>query len=170
MDTVDHPHVVQVTVRGGYCRYYSFGFVTGGGEVAVNTVGPLQVVAGVELFAVKRIPPPEYQLQSSVYSEWNNVVPMNLGALLAFPVGRLQPYVGADAVVAPYYKDGPTQHFALGGRLRGGLDVMVVDRYFGVNANLALGVWHGDRWTELQDGLHNTGPLPQISLGAFVGF
>src|SRR5690349_16284980 len=130
---VDHPAIVQVTARGGYSKYYAFNFITTGGEIAVGLpLSHLQVVAGAEVFWVKRLPPPEYQIDSGVYSEWQQVFPVNLGAIWGFPISRLEPYVGADLVAAPYYEG----ELALGGRLRGGLDVMIVD-HFGVNVNAA---------------------------------
>lgn len=166
---VDHPEIVQVTARGGYSRYYTFNFLTVGGEAALQLpLSGLQVVAGLEVFSVKRKPPPDVQIAEGIYSEWNQVVPINVGALYGIRVSRLEPYFGADLVVAPYYNDGDKQYFALGARARGGLDVMIVP-HFGVNANVAVGAWSGSKWEDLEGTLGNVGPLPQVSLGLFVG-
>jgi hypothetical protein len=73
-------------------------------------------------------------------------------------------------VVAPYYTgDGGKRYFAVGGRARAGLDVMIVP-HFGANVNVAIGAWSGSKWEDLEDTLGNVGPLPQVSGGLFVGF
>ncbi|MEZ4235629.1 MAG: hypothetical protein R3F59_05605 [Myxococcota bacterium] len=167
---VDHPAIVQVTGRFGYSRYYTYGFLTGGAEAAVKLpLGGLQAVAGVEVYSVNRRPPPDVALELGIYSEWQQVVPVNLGVLYGFQISRLEPYVGADLVMAPVLKDDDGQHFAFGGRARAGLDVMIVP-HLGVNANLAAGAWSGGEWDQIDETLGNGGPVVQLSGGVFVGF
>ena len=164
-DETAYDHFAQITVRGGYSRYYSFGFLTAGGELSLEVVDELQVVVGAEVYSVRRKLPPEVALRTGIYAEWAQVLPINIGAVYDIPLGRVQPYVGADIIFAKIYETS----FAAGGRLRGGLDVMIVPN-FGVNANLALGAWSGKRWPELEPGIGATGVLPQVSLGTLVAF
>ena len=46
----------------------------------------------------------------------------------------------------------------------------MVTPQFGLNLNLAVGVWSGSRWGEVQEGIGNSGVLPQLSLGTVISF
>lgn len=155
----------QVSLRGGYCRYYSFGFLTVGGEAAVRVVGNLHVLAGVEVFAVRRVNPSEIALATGVYSYWDQVVPLNLGVMYEFIDGPVQPYAGLDAIAGSYYQG----NFAIGGRVRGGVDVMVIE-HLGLNLNVAVGAWSGSEWGKVETGTGTFGLLPQISAGTVIAF
>ncbi|MCB9697829.1 MAG: hypothetical protein H6738_13690 [Alphaproteobacteria bacterium] len=165
----DVGHTVQVTGRGGFSKYYAFNFVTGGAEIGVAAYRGLHLVAGAEVYAVKRVLPPDLQLETGIYSEWNTIFPLNLGMLYKFPIGIAQPYVGADAIFVQYYKDEIGSDWAGGGRLRGGVDLMFIDN-FGLNINVAAGGWFGQNWSLIQQNVGTSGFLPQASGGMVVAF
>ncbi len=162
-------HTVQFTARGGFSKYYAFNFVTGGAELGVAAVGGLHLVGGVEVYAVKRVLPPDVQLETGIYSQWNTIFPLNAGLLYKFPIGMAQPYVGADAIFVQYYQDDIGADWAGGGRFRTGVDLMFVDN-FGLNVNVAAGAWFGQNWSLIQEDVGNAGFLPQVSAGTVVAF
>ncbi|MEZ4238121.1 MAG: hypothetical protein R3F59_18635 [Myxococcota bacterium] len=165
----DIGHVVQLTARGGYSRYYTFDFFTGGGEFAVAAAKGFHLLAGVELYAVERELPPDVASAVGIAKEWNFIFPLNVGAIYKFPVGIVQPYVGADTIFVQYYKDEVGADWAVGGRARAGADFMVHPN-FGFNVNFAAGVWSGQNWGLIEQGVGQTGFLPQVSLGTVVAF
>ncbi|HHO52376.1 MAG TPA: hypothetical protein ENK18_16270 [Deltaproteobacteria bacterium] len=151
----------QLTLRGGYAKYYAFDFITGGAEAAVRVLDNLHVVAGLETYSVNRDLPPDVALIEGQLTKWNTIFPINAGALYKFQiVDIVEPYAGADLILSQYTDTA----WAVGARARGGLDVMFIDN-LGANVNLALGGWSGQRWEELQPGLKSAGLLPQISGG-----
>jgi hypothetical protein len=156
---------LQVTARGGYSRYGSLGFVTGGAEVGVKLVKGLHAIAGVETYGVKRTLPPDQALEEGVYSRWNWMYPLNIGVIYKLPIGPVEPYAGADAILANYSEGAWT----VGGRLRVGADYMFIP-HVGANLNVALGAWSGDEWDVVDVGVPNTGFLPQVSGGLVVAF
>ncbi len=162
-------HTVQVTGRAGYSKYYKFDFITGGAEAAVRVSDGVHVLAGVEVYAVNRVLPPELQFQTGLYSEWNTIFPINLGLMYKFNFGMFQPYVGADAIFVQYYKDAIGSDWAGGGWARAGLDVMFI-KSFGVNVNVAAGGWSGKNWGLIEQGVASAGFLPQVSGGTVVSF
>jgi hypothetical protein len=159
----------QLTVRGGYSKYYRFNFATFGGEVAFGVTEGLFLVAGMEMYAVQRVLPPELQLETGIYSQWNYIFPGNLGAVYKLPLGIVQPYVGADTIFVQYYKDEIGADWAIGARFRTGADFMV-HRNFGFNVNLAAGAWSGQNWSLIEQGVGRAGFLPQVSAGTLVAF
>jgi hypothetical protein len=165
----DIDHVVQLTARGGYSRYYSFNFLTGGGEVAVAAAKGFHLLAGVEMYAVQRTLPPDVASAVGIFREWNFIFPLNVGGLYKFPIGRVQPYVGADTIFVQYYKDEVGADWAVGGRVRAGADMMVHPN-FGFNLNVAAGVWSGQNWGLIEANVGQTGFLPQVSAGTVVAF
>jgi hypothetical protein len=162
-------HVVQFTVRGGYSKYYDFDFFTGGGEAGVAVAQGLHLVAGVELYAVERVLPTDLQLETGIYSQWNFIFPANLGAIYKFPLGMAQPYVGADTIFVQYYKDEIGSDWAVGARVRAGVDLMLIPN-FGFNLNLAAGGWSGQNWGLIEYGVKKAGFLPQVSAGTVLAF
>lgn len=160
---------VNVTVRGGYSTYYEFQFVTGGAEVGVP-LGPINIVAGLETYAVQRTLPPEVQLQTGQIFEWNTIFPMNLGVLYRIETGSsLRPYVGADGILVQYYRDEIGGDWAGGARARGGADYFLTQN-LGVNVNLAAGMWSGKNWPLIEPGVEASGLLPQVSGGIVAAF
>lgn len=166
---VEYDDVFHVTVRGGISPYYSLNFATVGVEGAFRVAGPLHVIAGAEMYVVKRTPPPNVQLETGQYYTWEQIIPLNAGALYEFGKGPVQPYVGADLLVATYYNDDTRSYLAMGARLRGGVDWMLLP-HLGLNANLALGTWSGSKWESVEVGIRPFGLLPQLSAGALVAF
>ncbi len=161
--------VLQVTARGGYSRYYSFNFITAGGELAVPLIAGLHALAGVEAYSVNRVLPQDQQVVTGYYSKWDTIFPVNTGAMYKFNAGIAQPYVGADVIFVQYYKDAIGSDWAAGGRLRGGVDIMVV-KNFGFNLNVAVGGWTGKNWSLIEAGLGQAGVLPQVSGGTVIAF
>lgn len=157
------------TARGGYSSYGVFDFATVGGEVSVKLVDFLEVVAGVEAFAVRRTPPEALVLAEGVVAKWDFIYPMNVGLVYRVPIDAITPYVGADFVGVRYYHDEIGSDWAGGGRLRGGVDWMATQN-FGLNVNLAVGAWTGKNWGLIEEGLKTTGFLPQISAGTVLQF
>jgi hypothetical protein len=159
----------QITGRAGYSRYYTFDFTTAGGEVGVRLIEGLRAIGGVEMYAVNRELTPEEQVETGLASEWNFIFPMNVGLVYEFKFGMFEPYVGADMIVVRYYKDEVGADWAGGARMRAGADLMVSD-HVGINLNLAAGFWTGQNWIYIQEGLRETGFLPQVSGGMVVAF
>ena len=161
---------VRLAVRGGYSNYYAFDFVTGGIEGAVRLgQGGVQLVAGVEMYAVNRVLPPHIQIEEGVYSEWDLIYPLNAGLVYQFGEGALRPYLGADGILVQYFRDEVGGDWAGGARFRLGMDYMVVDS-FGLNVNVAAGAWTGQNWGLIEQGVRETGFLPQVSAGAVFAF
>jgi hypothetical protein len=165
----DIGHVLQLTARGGFTKYYKFNFLSGGGEAAVAVYDGLHLMAGMEVYGVKRVLPPDLQVKTGIYSQWNYIFPMNVGLMYKFPLGMAQPYVGADMIFVQYYKDAFGADWAGGGRVRTGADFMVIPN-FGFNVNLAVGAWTGQNWGLIEQGVGKTGLLPEISAGTVFAF
>ena len=163
-------NTMQITARAGYSKYFVFDFATVGGEIAVPVYEGFHLMAGVEGYAVNRVLPPELQLATGIYSEWNTIFPMNVGGMYKFtPGGVFQPYVGGDVIFVQYYKDEIGADWAGGARLRAGTDLMIV-KNFGININLAVGGWTGKNWSLIEQGLQPSGLLPQVSGGTVIAF
>ncbi|MEQ1572404.1 MAG: hypothetical protein ABMA64_42680 [Myxococcota bacterium] len=160
---------VGLAARGGLNRFGSWNMLTAGVEAQGYVTPALRVVVGKEVFTVRRVLPPELQLDSGVYSEWESIWPWSAGALYGFDLGRADPYAGVDLVAARYLKDRDGSEWSLGGRLRGGVDLELVP-HLAYNANLAIGLWSGERWDVIEAGLPNTGLVAQISTGLAVSF
>ena len=165
----EYEDIVHVTVRGGISPYFSLNFATVGVEGAFRVAGPLHVIAGAEMYVVKRTPPPNVQLETGDYFVWEQIIPVSAGAVYEFGDGPVQPYAGLDLIVASYYKDDSKSYLAMGARLRGGVDWML-SPHLGLNANLAVGTWSGSKWENVEVGIRSFGILPQISAGALVAF
>lgn len=159
--------VVRLSARGGYTNYSRLDFVTGELEGAFRIGGKFYGVAGVAVYGVLLETPVQRQLDTGKLKEWAAMAPLHLGARYQFSVlnGDWLPFAGADVLTARYYQgDEGEGAWAIGGRLRGGLDWMVVDS-FGIHANVGLGWWWGDRWDELATGLPESGVVLQVSAG-----
>ncbi len=163
------PTRVQIALRGGYSRYFGFNFITAGGELAVSPVKSLYLLGGVEVYSVRRQMPGDPE-GLTVITQWNFIYPVNVGAVYKFGNGIAKPYIGADVIFAPYYYDADNKpSIAVGGRVRGGVDLMVV-RNFGFNLNLSAGAWYGKDWSIVQPQVGSAGFLPQVSAGTVIAF
>jgi hypothetical protein len=171
MDSNLDSEVVNITLRGGLSKYYSFLFFTGGAEVGVPVGSlPIDVIVGVEIYAVQRNLPPEVQVVTGQLWEWNTIYPMNLGAVYRLDTGGVaRPYVGMDFIMAQYYRDEIGADWAGGARARGGVDLFVSPN-FGLNVNLAAGGWLGKNWPYIEPGVLASGVLPQLSGGTVIRF
>jgi hypothetical protein len=162
-------HLVEIAVRGGYSRYYQFGFISGGGELALALAPHVFAVGGVEAWSIQRAVPPDLQRDGQT-REWNVLLPGNVGVVYKGGRGAVRPYIGADGVFTSYYRDENGQSsIAAGARLRAGADFMVSD-HFGFNANLAAGFWSGKNWTLIEEGVGTAGLLSQGSAGLTFAF
>ncbi len=160
---------LQFTLRGGYSNYYRFNFMTIGGEVGVPVVAGLNVLAGMEAYGTSRTLPPDLAALEGETSSWETIFPMNLGAMYKFTGGIIQPYAGADTIFVQYYRDDVGADWAAGLRARGGADFMLIDN-FGLNVNVAFGMWSGQNWPLIEQGVGSSGLLPQISGGTVLAF
>jgi len=161
--------ILQLTARGGVAKYYSFDFVTAGGELAVPVASGLHVIAGFETYAVQRTLPPEIQVLTGQFTEWNTIFPLNMGVIYKIPLGLVQVYGGADGITVQYYRDEIGADWAGGARARLGADVMLSDN-LGVNVNSAIGFWNGANWPYIEPGVGASGPLPQVNGGVVAMF
>jgi len=164
-DTDEALSRVRVTARGGYTNYSRLHFVTGEAEVAVRAIAGLHGVAGVAVYGVNLLPPPQRQQSTGRLREWAALAPFHVGARYQLAITDwLQPFAGVDLLTGRYYQGEDGGAWAVGGRLRIGLDAMLTE-HVGVHGNLGIGVWTGDRWSDLLVGMPDAGPLPQASLG-----
>lgn len=160
---------VQIMIRAGYSKYYDFDFVTAGGELAIGAAKHVYILAGIETYNVQRAVPENMQVNGRL-SEWNTIYPINAGLVYKGGEGKVHPYIGADVILAPYYFDTNGQaSWATGGRVRGGVDLMVADN-FGFNFNVGVGAWHGADWAIVQRDTKATGILPQVNAGTVIAF
>ena len=162
---------VNITARAGYSTYYKFQFVTGGAEVGVAPLPvPLNFVLGIEVYNVQRTLPPDIQVQTGQIFEWNQIFPLNAGLLYRIDTGsNLRPYIGADGILVQYYRDEVGGDWAAGPRARGGVDYFF-NQNFGLNVNVAAGLWVGQNWPLIEPGVGQSGLLPQVSAGAVAAF
>lgn len=166
--TVAEDRRIEAVVHGGGATYTPFGFVTYGAEAGVRVVSGVFVVAGVDSWGTNRILPPELQLETGIYNEWNWIQPFHAGAVFKLEVGPLEPYVGADALVGNYYRDVNGAQWAFGGRARLGADWWFVEN-LGLEVDLAPGVWSGASWPEIDDRAKTVGPVLSASAGLKFG-
>lgn len=159
---------VHIAVRGGFLKYGLFNFGDVSGEIQVRTVGGLFIAAGADLAIVRRAQPQSVIDDGGPPVVTNFIVPAHFGLLYRFKPGKFQPYVGADAILAQYYRDPETGRgaIAFGARARGGFDYLF-SRNFGINLDLALGFWLGDQWPQVDQRLPTLGFLPYVG-GGFV--
>ncbi len=166
----ERPHIVQITARGGFSKYYAFNFLTAGGEVAVRAADRLHFIAGVEVYGVNLEYTPEEQLEFGQLRYWDAVFPIHFGFLYEFPVNEsVKPYAGLEIILAQYFIDDVGADWAGGPRLRGGVDWMIAEN-FGLNFNVALGGWLGQNWPFIDPRLRRVGLLPQATVGPLVSF
>ncbi|MCB9684013.1 MAG: hypothetical protein H6738_01330 [Alphaproteobacteria bacterium] len=166
--TAAEGHRLEVVAHGGGATYAPFAFVTFGAEVGVRTVSGVFVVAGVDVWGTNRILPPELQLDTGIYNQWNWMQPLHLGAVFKLEVGPIEAYAGADALACNYYRDADGAAWAFGGRARLGADWYFLDN-LAVEVDLAPGVWSGGAWPDIDDRARSLGPVLTGSAGIKFG-
>ena len=154
--------------RLGYSNFQTLNFLTYGIEGAFQVQDMLAIVAGLEAYSVRRELPVELVPQGEPAVQWNTILPFNLGVLYKPSATDIRPYVGAGAQIIPGYVKS-TGGAAYGFRGRGGVDFILADN-FGLNLNVAAGIWSGEHFNEVQEGLKPTGLVPQISGGTIFIF
>jgi len=163
---------VQITLRAGYAKYYVLDFITYGGEVTipVSDTG-LNLVAGVEAYSTQREIPEELWPVLGRVAEWNTIFPLSGGLQYKFwSDGGVTPYVKADVIAAQYFVNEQNQpSWSLGARGRAGLDIAITEQV-GINMNASFGAWQGADWVIIEEGMGNSGTLPQISAGTVFSF
>jgi hypothetical protein len=158
----------SLTGRIGYAPFEGLDFVTYGVELAYMATTNLAIAGGIEAYSVKRTIPPALLDEGEPAEQWNTILPINFGLQGRFGQGVARPYVGADVVLIPgYVKE--AGGVAVGGRGRLGLDLLLSDG-FGLNLNGALGVWSGENFSQVQEGVSGSGLSPQISAGTVLRF
>jgi len=157
-----------LTGRVGYSNFQGLNFLTYGIEAAFQVQDNLAIVAGLEAYSVRRALPPEIVPEGQPAVQWNTILPFNAGLLYKPSHSDIRPYVGAGMQVIPGYVKS-TGAVALGFRARGGVDFVLADN-FGLNLNAAAGMWTGEHFGEVSEGLKATGLVPQISGGTVFLF
>ena len=159
---------LALAARVGFSGFQKLGFLTYGAELAFHPVSSVAIVAGAEAYSVKRNIPAALQEVGGATSEWNTILPINLGALYQLGKANTHPYLGADLVMIPSYVK-EAGGMAIGGRARAGVDFLLSDR-MGINVNGALGLWSGKNFSLVASGVANAGLAPQISGGTVFLF
>lgn len=170
---------VHIAVRGGYTNFGVFHFATGGGEFKVHAAGGLFITLGIDAHIVRREKAPalvaaedcKVPLDASGRCiETGFIFPFNLGVLYHFKGGRFQPYLGADAIAAQYFRDPAGQNkWTFGARARLGADFLVSD-HFGFNLDVAAGFWLGEDWPQVDPRLRPIGFAPHVGAGLVFAF
>jgi len=157
-----------LTGRAGYSKFQSLNFLTYGIEGAFQIQDTFALIAGLEAFSVRRALDPTEVPVGQPAVVWNTILPFNLGMLYKPSNSDVRPYVGFGGQIIPGYvkSEGAT---AYGFRARAGVDYIMTDN-FGLNLNLAAGVWSGEHFSQVQDDLEPTGMVPQISGGTILLF
>lgn len=185
-----------ITTRGGFTHYGVFNFGTVGAELGVRAAAGLYIIAGIDLHIVNRALPPEEAAAQGKSVETNYIFPVNAGLLYRFKGGRARPYAGADFLAShlrtecidlsnagcttfadPTTRGTVTQgvdyvlksHWAVGGRGRLGVDVMVA-KHIGFNADVALGYWRSSDWPNVDPRQPVGGFLAHVGGGLVFGF
>ena len=100
--------------------------------------------------------------------QWNTILPLNAGVQYKFGASKVRPYVGGGLQIIPgVVKD--QGGVAIGLRARGGADFAITDA-FGFNVNVAAGMWSGEQFKQIQDGLRASALVPQFSAGTIFLF
>lgn len=159
---------VTVAGRLGYSRFQTYNFVTYGVEIGVHPIDNLKLMVGAEAYSVRRDVPQDLQARGAPPVVWNSILPINVGAAYQFIGEMARPYVGGDLLIIPGYvaeASGP----ATGLRFRGGSDFMLSEN-FGLNVNLAVGLWSGEDFEKLEADFNSSAMVPQLSTGLVVAF
>ncbi len=154
--------------RMGFTKFQALNFFTYGFEGSYQIQDTLAVVAGLEAHSTRRLLDPTKVPEGEPAIEWNTILPFNLGLLYRPTMGSWRPYGGAGMQFIPGYVKS-AGGMAIGLRARGGLDYIITD-YLGLNVNLALGMWTGKKFDQVQDGLKKAGFVPQFSGGTVFLF
>jgi hypothetical protein len=211
---LDELRRVSLAARGGYANYGAvpketnpesprydaaftgFHFATIGAEVGVRLVSGLTFMVGVDVNMVRRALPPDQVPEGAKPFETNYIFPVNAGLIYKINLGRVRPYIGADAVFShirtacldvevgacedladpelatTLVRDVDyvvRQNWAVGGRGRLGLDVMV-NPHVGFNVDAALGYWSSRDWPNVDPRQPTGGFYPKISGGMTFAF
>jgi hypothetical protein len=159
---------VGLTGRAGYSKFQSLNFLTYGLEGSYQLNDTMALVAGLEAYSVRRSLDPTDVPVGEPAVVWNTILPFNLGMLYKPSSADIRPYVGAGVQAIPGYVK-TEGAIALGLRARGGVDYILSDN-FGLNLNVAAGLWTGEHFSEVQDDLEASGMVPQISGGTLFLF
>lgn len=154
---------VSLVGRAGWSAFYTLDFLALGGELRVRASPSVQLVAGADVFVVRRLLEGE---DGEEARRLGAMVPVSLGALFRRDLGAVAPYVGAEAIAAKYNETTPVP--ALGARARAGLDLQVSPSV-GLTLDLSAGLWGAERWNRIEDGVRQVGVLPGARAGVVVG-
>jgi hypothetical protein len=154
--------------RLGASKYQDLNFITYGFEVAFMPTSNMAIVGGLEAYSAKRQIPEALLEEGQPSTQWNTILPVNIGAQYRLGNDGLRPYIGGDIVLIPgYVKDADS--IATGLRARGGIDFIVTEG-FGINLNVSAGFWSGEDFEAVQQDLSTNGLVPQLSGGTILRF
>lgn len=154
--------------RLGASKYQDLSFITYGFEVAFMPSDQVAIVGGLEAYSAKRDIPEALLDPGQPSTQWNTILPVNVGAQYRLGSEGIRPYIGGDLIFIPgYVKDASS--VATGLRARGGVDFIVTDG-FGINLNVSAGIWNGEDFAAVQQDLTTNGLVPQLSGGTILRF
>lgn len=169
------PSSTSLTARLGRSTFQSLEFVTYGVELGVMVSDTLRFAGGIEPHSTKRDIPPALLEEGEPSTQWNTIVPVNVGLQYLLGEDMWRPYIGGDVIMIPGYvtevagvtlEGGRT---ATGARARVGIDVLLSDS-FALNANLSYGMWSGKDFDAVERELADSGSVPQVSAGTVIRF
>ena len=158
----------SVAGRVGLSRFQSLNFVTYGAEVSIEVADNIALAGGIEAYASRREIPPALLEAGDPTTQWDTILPFNLGAQYRLGADMVRPYVGADLVFIPGYVQ-EAGGMAVGFRARLGLDLMVADNA-GLNINGSAGYWSGSEFETVARDMTSSGGVPQLSAGTVFRF
>lgn len=161
-DPSGRPSGWELSIRGGWGRYGAVDWWHGEVE-GRRALGPLLVLAGLDVVGLQRTLPPDQQ-QGTIERRWAAFFPVHAGLALRPWRGTVQPYLGGDVVAARYLANDPD--WLLGWRGRGGVDVLLAAQG-GVTVDIAFGRLEAERFTLLEPGAPASALVPRVALGVY---
>ena len=157
-----------VAARLGFSKFQSLNFLTYGGEAAFMATKNLAIVGGIEAYSSKRAVPKVLADGQEGVTQWNTILPFNLGFQYKLGANKVKPFLGADVVFIPGYVQ-EAGGLALGARARLGVDFQVASSV-SLSLNGSTGYWSGQHFNAVAQGMKNSGIVPQISVGTLFAF
>ena len=164
----DDEPTTSVAGRVGVSAFQSLNFVTYGLEVGFMAADNVMVVGGVEGYASRREIPPALLEVGDPTTQWDTIIPFNVGVQYRMGTEMTRPYVGADGIFIPGYVQA-AGGMATGLRARVGVDLLVADN-IALNLNGSAGFWSGKDFDKVARDMETSGLVPQLSAGTVFRF
>lgn len=164
----DDEPTTSVAGRVGVSAFQSLNFVTYGLEVGFMAADNVMVVGGVEGYASRREIPPALLEVGDPTTQWDTIIPFNVGVQYRMGSEMTRPYVGADGIFIPGYVQA-AGGMATGLRARVGVDLLVADN-IALNLNGSAGFWSGKDFDKVARDMETSGLVPQLSAGTVFRF